>query len=165
MLLTIVVAACDNNVIGKGNELLYRLPKDFARMKALTMGKPLIMGRKTHESIGRVLPGRRNIVITRHPEKVMKGAEAVSSLEEAIRLAQRGGTEEAIVFGGAQVYAEALPLIQKIHLTRIHAMPDGDAVFPAIDSATWKEVSREDHDVDGEHPVAFTFIDYVRKVD
>ncbi len=162
MLLSIVVAACDNNVIGKGNELLYRLPKDFARMKALTMGKPLIMGRKTHESIGRVLPGRRNIVITRHPETVMKGAEAAASLTEAINLAEKSGVEEAVIFGGAQVYAEAMPLVGNIHLTRIHASPEGDAVFPSIDSATWEETFREEHQPDAEHPVAFTFIDYKR---
>jgi dihydrofolate reductase len=163
MLLTIVVAACDNNVIGKGNELLYRLPKDFARMKALTMGKPLIMGRKTHESIGRVLPGRRNIVITRHPEKVMKGAEAVGSLTEAIDLAEKSGAEEAVIFGGAQIYIQILPFVSKIHLTRIHASPEGDAFFPEIEPTAWKEVFREEHSADNEHPVAFTFIDYVRQ--
>src|SRR5436853_7348435 len=101
MILTIVAAACDNDVIGNHNQLLYKLPKDFERMKAVTMGKPLIMGRKTHESIGRPLPGRQNIVITRDSARVYAGCDVAHSLEEAIAMAERSGAEEAIILGGA----------------------------------------------------------------
>lgn len=162
MILTIVAAACDNDVIGNHNQLLYKLPKDFERMKTYTMGKPLIMGRKTHESIGRPLPGRQNIVITRDPSASYASCDVVHSLEDAIELAKKSGAEEAIIFGGAEIYRQAMPLVDRIIFTRIHATPEGDVFFPAIDLKEWKEVSRERHEQDAEHPVAFTFIDYER---
>lgn len=157
MILSIVVAASDNNVIGHKNNLPWSLPDDFRRMKEVTMGKPLIMGRKTHESIGRVLPGRRNIVITRHPEKVMKGADAVGSLEEAIKLAEQDGVPEAIIFGGGDVYKQALAMTDRVYMTRVHASIEGDTLFPELPPAEWRVTSEERHEIDEKHAVSFTF--------
>ncbi len=162
MILTIVAAAADNDVIGNANQLLYRLPKDFDRMKNRTKGRPLIMGRKTHESIGRPLPGRRNIVVSRNADRKFFGCEMASSLKEAIEMAEKGGADEAIIFGGADIYRQAMPLADRIVLTRIHASPEGDAFFPEINPFEWKEVFREEHEADASHPVPFTFIDYER---
>lgn len=161
MILSIVAAACENDAIGKDNKLVFRLPKDFDRMKVLTKGKPLIMGRKTHESIGRPLPGRRNIIITRQDQS-FEGCETAHSLEEAVRMAEEGGAAEAIIFGGAEIYKQSMSMADKIFLTRIHASPEGDSFFPTVDSKEWKEVSRERHEADSEHPVAFSFVDYER---
>ncbi len=162
VILTLVVAADEGNVIGGGNTLLWSLPDDFARMKAITMGKPLLMGRKTHQSIGRVLPGRRNIVITRDAERVLPGAEHASSLESAIAMAKAGGAEEAIVFGGGEIYRAALPLADRVRLTRVHAHFQGDTVFPPLPGGEWKRVLGERHDADDRHAHAFTFEDYER---
>ncbi len=162
MILTILAAAADNDVIGHANDLVFRLPKDFERMKALTMGKPLIMGRKTHESIGRALPGRRNIVITRNTDASFPGCDVAHSLEEAIAMAKDGGAEETILFGGADIYQQSMGIADRIRLTRVHSNPPGDAHFPAIDPKEWKEVAHERHEKDNNHPVAFTFIDYER---
>lgn len=156
-LISIIVAASDNNVIGHKNNLPWKLPDDFKRMKEVTMGKPLIMGRKTHESIGRILPGRRNIVITRHPEKVMQGADAVSSLEEAIGLAKKDGVPEAIIFGGGDVYGQALPMTDRIYMTRVHAQIEGDTLFPELSEADWTVTWEERHEKDENHAVPFTF--------
>ena len=162
MLISMVVAASDNNVIGDKNTLLWKLPADFARMKELTMGKPLIMGRKTHESIGRVLPGRRNIVITSDISRVMEGADAVRSLDEAISYARGLGTEEAIIFGGGEIYRQALPMADRIYMTRVHANFIGDTTFPELSKKEWKIIVSVDHPADDQHAVGFTFEDYHR---
>ena len=162
MLISIVVAASDNNVIGDKNTLLWKLPADFKRMKELTMGKPLIMGRKTHESIGRVLPGRRNIVITSDFSRVMEGADAVQSLTDAIAFAKGLGAEEAIIFGGGEVYRQALPMTDRIYMTRVHADFTGDTTFPELSPTEWKIVRTEEHPADADHAVPCTFVDYHR---
>ncbi len=162
MLISMVVAASDNSVIGDKNTLLWKLPADFARMKELTMGKPLIMGRKTHESIGRVLPGRRNVVITSDISRVMEGADAVRSLDEAISFVRGLGTEEAIIFGGGEIYRLALPITDRIYMTRVHADVSGDTTFPELPKKDWKIVSSIDHPIDDQHAVSFTFEEYHR---
>ncbi len=161
MTLTIIVAAADNNVIGGGNKLLWNLPADMQHMKKLTMGHPLIMGRKTHESIGRALPGRRNIVITRQQAEY-PGCEVVASLEEALRAVKHDPSGEVFIFGGGEIYRQTLPETQKIYMTRVHGHFAGDVTFPDISPAEWKETAREDHDADAENPHGYSFITYER---
>jgi dihydrofolate reductase len=136
--LTIVVARARNGVIGRDNALPWHLPEDLRHFKATTMGHPVLMGRRTFESIGRPLPGRRNIVITRKPDWSHPGCERAGSVEEAVTLC--AGSPEAFVIGGAQVYADALPLVDALVLTEVDAAPEGDAHFPAPDPALWRRV-------------------------
>ncbi|GGG28659.1 dihydrofolate reductase [Chelatococcus composti] len=165
--LAIIVAAADNGVIGRDNRLLWRLRTDMRRFRSLTMGHPVLMGRKTFESIGKPLPGRETIVLTRAGADLPAGVIRASSLEEALALgreaAERLGVGRLMVAGGAQVYAECLPLADEILLTRVHASPEGDAVFPAIDPDLFEETAREAHPAGSEDEHAFTFIDYKRK--
>lgn len=138
--LTIVVARAANDVIGARNGLPWRLPEDLAHFKRITMGKPIVMGRKTFESIGRPLPGRRNIVVTRTSSWAHAGCERAGSLDEALALCR--DADEVMVIGGAQLYAEALPRAQRAHVTEIHHEFEGDTVLPPLGSA-WRERSRE----------------------
>lgn len=146
--LSIVVAASENNVIGRDNDMPWKLSTDLKRFKALTLGKPVIMGRKTWASIGRPLPGRPNIVVTRDPAFTAEGAQIVNSLEEAIELGRKLvaelGVDEVCIIGGGNIYAQALPLADRVHLTRVLATIDGDTYFPQIDSKIWSEVSSAD---------------------
>ena len=157
--LSLIAAVAANGVIGSDNALPWRLPEDLKRFKALTLGHPVIMGRKTYESIGRPLPGRRNIVVTRNAAYQTDGCEVVASLAAALAACQ-GGSDEIFVIGGAQIYAEALPLAQRLYLTEIHAGFAGDAHFPAFDRNTWRETARERHR--GEEDIAFDFAVYDR---
>lgn len=162
MRLALIVAVAANGVIGKENKMPWHLPNDLKYFKQVTMGKPVIMGRKTYDSIGRPLPGRANIVITRQTDWQPEGVEVVHSLEEGIasgeRLSLRAGGEEVIVMGGAQIYDAALAKAQRLYLTQIHAEFDGDALFPEISSGEWKEVGREKHCADPANPYDHTFI-------
>ena len=160
MRLSIVVAAAENGVIGRGNAMPWHLPDDLKRFKALTMGKPILMGRKTFESIGKALPGRTNIVLTRQNGLVLPGCEVVDSIEAA--MAAAGDAEELAVIGGANVYAQALSSVTTIHLTRVHAELQGDAVFPSLEPSEWSEHLVERHPADARHAYAFTFIDFKR---
>ncbi len=162
MILSIIVAASDNNVIGHGNTLLWKLPADMKRMKDLTMGHPLIMGRKTHESVGRALPGRRNIVITRQ-QKEFPGCEVVASLEEALAAVKDDPSGEAFIFGGGDVYRQALPMTDRIHMTRVHGTFEGDTTFPALTPDEWELASSDDHPADDRNEYAFTFEVWQRK--
>lgn len=146
MKVALIVAAAVNNVIGRDNQLPWHLPQDLKYFKAKTLGKPVIMGRKTYESIGRPLPGRPNIVVTRNPAWTANGAHVTASLEEALTLAaQLVGHEpefqETMVIGGAEIYKAALPLADKIYLTRIDVAVEGDALFPALDPEEWRLVA------------------------
>lgn len=132
---------------------------DMKRMKELTRGHPLIMGRKTHESIGRALPGRRNIVIT-HQKMTFPGCEVVASLDEALQSVKN--EPETFIFGGGEIYRQAMNKADRIYLTRVHATVEGDAFFPAIDPAQWREVAREDHPADVENEYQYSFITYER---
>jgi dihydrofolate reductase len=155
----LVAALARNRVIGAGNRLPWRLPADLARFKRLTMGAPVIMGRKTRESIGRPLPGRRNIVVTRASGAAWEGCLVAHSLEEALALARDAA--EAFVIGGAELYAQALPHAERLHLTLIEAAYAGDAWFPEFDPAAWREVAREACvSADG---IRYAFVDYVRE--
>lgn len=142
-LLTLIVARARNGVIGRDNALPWRLPEDLQHFKRTTLGAPIIMGRKTWDSIGRPLPGRRNIVVSRNRDLQLEGAEVVGSLEDAQRLCV--GVEQVFLIGGAQLYAEALPSADRLIVTEIDADVAGDAYFPAIDRSKWVEVSRETH--------------------
>ncbi|WP_137923209.1 dihydrofolate reductase [Cupriavidus sp. 2SB] len=142
-LLTLIVARARNGVIGRDNTLPWRLPEDLQHFKRTTLGAPIIMGRKTWDSIGRPLPGRRNIVVSRNRDLKLEGAEVVSSLEDAQRLCV--GVEQVFLIGGAQLYAEALPSADRLIVTEIDADVEGDAHFPAVDRSTWLETARETH--------------------
>lgn len=155
-----LVAALDRaRGIGRGNALPWRLPDDLRRFKALTLGRPLLMGRKTAESLGRALPGRRNLVLTRSGAVPYVGMEAVASLDEALSLAG----DELAVIGGGEIYALALPRATHLHLTHVDTVvADADAFFPAFDPAHWAETAREHHAADAAHAHAFDFVDYRR---
>ena len=141
-MLSLIVAASRNGVIGAGNKLPWHLPADLKRFKQLTMGHPILMGRKTFESIGKPLPGRTNIVITRQEGFQACGATVAHSLEEALQICE--GQEEVFVIGGAEIYKQALPLADRIYLTRVDADFEGDTFLPALDPARWKETAREE---------------------
>ena len=160
MELVLVVAAAGNGVIGKDGAMPWHLPADLRHFRRITMGKPVIMGRKTWNSIGRPLPGRQNIVLTRDSAFHAAGASIVTSLDEA--LAAAGDAAEAMVIGGAEIYALARPLATRIELTRIHASPEGDTFFPEPEASLWVEIAREDHVADGEAP-AHSFLSYARR--
>jgi dihydrofolate reductase len=155
---TLVVAVAENGVIGREGGLPWRLPADLQRFKALTLGKPVLMGRRTFESIGRALPGRHNIVLTRRRSDVapLPGVTVVHDWEAA--LAAAGDAAEIMVIGGAEIYAMALPHADRIELTRVHATIDGDTHFPAIDAERWVTRHGETHAADERHPHAMTFL-------
>lgn len=154
-MLSIIVAVADNGVIGSGNQLPWRLPDDLKRFKALSLGKPIVMGRKTFDSIGRPLPGRLNIVISRQPGLEIPGCRVVTSIDEALAAAEPA--PEIVIVGGADIYRQILPRVQTIHLTRVHAEVPGDAVFPELQEREWREVAKEYHPADERHAHAFTF--------
>jgi dihydrofolate reductase len=157
-LVVLVVAAADNDVIGRAGQLPWHLPDDLKRFKALTMGKPLLMGRRTFESIGRPLPGRTSLVLTHSPNWTPPpGALAVHSIDEALAEVRRCGAEELAVVGGAEVFRLALPLARRIDLTRVHAEVEGDVCFPQLDPREWREAERMDHPADARHAYAMTF--------
>jgi dihydrofolate reductase len=160
MLITIIAAMDRNRLIGDGDRLPWRLPADLRRFKALTMGKPMLMGRRTHESIGKVLPGRDNIILSRNPDYRAPGCVVVASLDEALAICAHA--DELMIIGGAQLYAEALPRAHRLHLTLLHASFSGDTWFPDYDRREWREVSREDHEADADSPCAFSFVDLER---
>ncbi len=159
-----LLAALDRNrAIGRGNALPWHLPDDFRRFKALTMGKPILMGRRTAESLGRALPGRRNLVLTRGGRVPFEGMEAVASLDAAVALAAADRAGELCVIGGAQVYALSLPRATAMHLTHVDAaVADADTHFPPFDAGDWEIVSRAAHPADDRHAYAFEFVDYRR---
>lgn len=156
-----LLAALDrNHAIGRGGELPWHLPDDLKRFKALTMGHPILMGRLTAESIGRALPGRRNLVLTRSGEAPCPGQEPIASLQQAIDIA---GDSDLMVIGGGQLYALALPLASQLRLTWVDTEVAGaDAWFPQFDPAQWQVTSEQRHPADARHPYAFRFTDLRR---
>lgn len=161
MIVSLVVALDRNHAIGKDNALPWRLSDDLRRFKALTLGKPVLMGRKTAESLGRALPGRRNLVLTRSGAVPFAGMEAFATLESALESAK--GVEEVCVIGGGEIFAMALPIATHMHLTWVDAAIAGaDAFFPHFDPAQWRETSREAHSADARNQYPFEFVDYVR---
>ena len=167
MRLALIVAAAENDVIGRDNKLPWHLPEDLGYFKRVTMGKPIVMGRKTFESIGRPLPGRSNLVIRRNPDWQAEGVRTLPTVEAALALAREialiDGAEELMVIGGAEIYAAALPLADRIYLTRVHAEVAGDAHLPEIDWAEWRELARERHSAGESNPYDYSFVIYARK--
>jgi dihydrofolate reductase len=156
----IIAAVARNGVIGHGNALIWHLPADLAHFKRVTLGHPILMGRKTWEAIGRPLPGRRNVIISRDPAYVARGAEVAGSLHAALQLCT--DAPEVFVVGGGEIYAEALPLAQQLWLTEIHADAQGDTHFPPWDRSAFVQASRDPHEATGDLP-AFDFALYERK--
>jgi dihydrofolate reductase len=166
--IVIVVAAADNGVIGRDNGLVWRLKTDLRRFRGLTLGRPLVMGRKTFESIGKPLPGRETIVLTRDTSFRPAGVAVAHDLAEALALGQevaaRLGSDSVVIGGGDQVYRQALPVTDRIHLTEVHVSPEGDALFPPVDRAVFGETAREDHAAGPDDEHAFSFVDLVRRL-
>jgi dihydrofolate reductase len=160
----VLVAALDRyRAIGRGNAMPWHLPDDFRHFKALTLGKPVLMGRRTAESLGRALPGRTNLVLTRSGRVPFAGMQAVATLDEAIAIAGAQNADELCVIGGGEIYTLTLPQADVLQLTHVDTMVDGaDAFFPAWDAATWREVSRVPHAADARHAHAFDFVEYRR---
>lgn len=158
-----LIAALDrNHAIGKDNTLPWHLPDDLRRFKALTLGKPMLMGRKTAESLGRALPKRRNLVLTRSGRVPFAGMQAVGSVDEALACAREDGNALCVI-GGGDVFAMTLPIANSMHLTWVDAVVEGAEVFfPRFDHAAWRELAREHHAADATHACAFDFVDYVR---
>lgn len=159
-----VVAMGLNRVIGRDNVMPWHVRSDLKRFKALTWGKPMIMGRKTFESIGQVLPGRESIVVTKAPDYEAPGAHVVHSLEAALEtakaLAVGLNAEEIAVIGGGEIFRQMLDQADRVHVTEIHASPEGDAFFPELDPARWVEESREEHPAGEKDDHSFSFVQY-----
>ncbi len=158
MSISIIVALAKNLTIGIDNQLPWRCPEDLKRFKALTMGHHMIMGRKTFDSIGRALPGRTTVVVTRDESLSIGGCLIAHSLDEALSLC--GGDEEIFIVGGAQIYRQAMDLADTLHVTEIQKDVEGDAHFPKIDPETWREVSRQRHQQSSPEPLEYHFVTY-----
>ena len=163
MLLSIIVAVSENGVIGLDNQLIWRLPDDLKRFKKLTLGHPMIMGRKTFESIGKPLPGRQSIIITRDTNFSFEGTIVVHSLEDAIEAAKKIETDEAFIIGGGDIYRQVQANCDKLYITEVHTETEGDKFFKMENSDLWEEVERENHPSDEKHEFSFDFVDYIRK--
>jgi len=159
MQISIIVAVSQNGVIGKDNQLIWRLPDDLKRFKSLTLGHPMIMGRKTYDSIGKPLPGRTSIVVSRNSNLSIEGVLVANTFEEALEKAAFTGTDEVFVIGGGNIYEQSLQLADKIYLTDVHTVIDGDTFFYIPDKAGWTEVAHTNHPADERHAFAFDFID------
>lgn len=161
MKITMVAAAAENNALGKNNDLVWHLPDDFKRFKAITSHHHIVMGRKTFESFPKLLPNRKHIVITRQTDYKREGIEVVHSLEEALE--KCAGEEEVFIIGGGEIYKQAMPYADKIELTRVHASFEADAFFPEIDESKWKLVNKEVHKQDERHKYDFSYLTYLKK--
>jgi dihydrofolate reductase len=166
--LALIVALADNGVIGKGNGLPWHISSDLKRFRALTMGKPLIMGRKTYQSIGRVLPGRETILVTSDarftpPSGVYCAGTIEAAFELAVARAAAMAADEIILAGGAEIFASLIERVDQLYVTFVHASPAGDVFFPAIDWSQWQEIYREDHLPQKGDDAAFSFVDFVRR--
>jgi dihydrofolate reductase len=156
---SVIAAMADNCIIGRDNRLPWHLPADLAHFKRLTWGKPMLMGRKTWESLPGLLPERAHIVISRNPDYQAEGAQVVSSLTAALALAE---VPEVMVIGGAEIYAQALQIASQLYLTQVHIQAEGDTWFPPFEHAGWVLSQREDHEPDEKNPHAYSFLHYRR---
>ncbi len=165
--IVIVAAVADNGVIGRDNQLIWRLKSDLRRFRNITLGKPVIMGRKTYESIGKPLPGRRTVVLTHSPDFSSSGVDVARSFDAALavadRIADEMGASEIVVAGGAEIYELALPHADLLRLTLVHASPPGDATFPNYDRTQFRETFREDRPNGPDDDHAFAFVDLARR--
>lgn len=164
MTLSFIVAVSDNNAIGINNELPWRLPEDLKFFKRTTMGKPVIMGRKTYESLGRPLPGRLNVVLSQSSQlHLPHGVAQCESISEAIAVAEGEKKDEVFIIGGGKIFEQSMHLVDRMYITRVHTIIDGaDAFFPIIDHSHWKLVWEEKHHADDKHAYDFTFQQYER---
>ncbi len=165
--LSLIVAVAKNGVIGNDNKLLWRLKSDLRRFRALTMGKPIIMGRKTFQSIGCALPGRHSIVVTHDKGFAFEGLSVAHTIKDALALGQsfaiKMNTKEIMIIGGEQIYNQTLPLCQKLYITEVALEPAGDARFLPIDKTVFMEINREHHNADKDNEASFSFVDYIRE--
>jgi dihydrofolate reductase len=160
MTISIIVAISENNAIGKNNQLLWHLPADLKHFRVKTSGRTIIMGRKTFDSVGKPLPNRRNIVVTRQDIKI-EGAEVVKSIDDGIALCQ--GEDEVFIGGGAEIYRQAMDKTDKIYLTIVHETFEADTFFPEINYKEWVETEREDHQADEKNKLPYSFITLERR--
>lgn len=165
MLISIIVAVSKNGAIGKDNQLLWRLPEDLKRFKKLTLGHPIIMGRKTFDSIGKPLPGRKSIVITRNPDFQFDDVIVVHSVNEALSEAKKLNSAEAFIIGGGEVYKLALPLADKLYITEVETEIDGDTYFKIDQPENWVVTERTVHQADDRHDFGYNFVNYEKKQD
>ncbi|WP_421172128.1 type 3 dihydrofolate reductase [Aeromonas sp. 601115] len=163
MKISMIAAMAHDRVIGKDNQMPWHLPADLAQFKRVTLGKPVLMGRKTFESIGRPLPGRRNLVISRNPDYQAEGIEVVGSVEAALALLAGSSVEELMVIGGGHLYAEMLPSADCLYLTRIDLAVEGDTRFPAFDDGQWQRIECESHPADEKNPHPYSFETWQRR--
>jgi dihydrofolate reductase len=161
MIISSIAAIAENNAIGKNNQLLWRLPADLKHFKEITTGHTVIMGRKTFESVGKPLPNRRNIVITRSNTLNIENVEVVNSIEQAIALCNQD--EEVFIVGGAEIYQAAMDITNQIYLTVVHANFEADTYFPEIDPMIWEQTAVEKHEANEKNPFAYTFSTLIRK--
>ena len=159
-MIKILVACDENRVIGKNNQLIWHLPADLKRFKNLTTGHVIIMGRKTYESIGRPLPGRTSVIITRQPDYQVPGAIVVASIDQALKVCSEGKEtdQEIFVIGGAEIYHQAFELCQRIYITEIQQEFDGDTLFPELNQQEWREISREKHRLNADDGLEYHFV-------
>jgi dihydrofolate reductase len=166
MKIVLLAAVADNGVIGRDNALPFRQSSDLKRFKALTMGKPVLMGRKTYVSIGKPLPGRTNIVLTRDPAFAAPGVVVARNLDAALASARgdalRRGADEIVVIGGTDIFAQTMALADRLEITHVHSRPDGDTFFPPIDPQLWREATRSDHPAGPKDEASFSYVSYAR---
>ncbi|WP_041735472.1 dihydrofolate reductase [Dyadobacter fermentans] len=165
MKISIIVAAAENGAIGRDNQLLWRLSDDLKRFKQLTLGHPMIMGRKTFESIGKPLPGRTSIVITRNANFAFDGVVVVHSLDEALEKAKEIDSQEVCIVGGGEIYEQSQAIATHIYLTKVHTSVVGDTFFSIREPEAWTETERISHEPDERHIFPFEFINYIKKAD
>ena len=167
MKIVLVAAIGENSVIGRDGQLPWHLKSDMQHFRRLTMNRPVVMGRKTHESIGKLLPGRTNIVLTRDLALVAPGAVLATSLDAALGFARtdaaKRGIDEIMVIGGSDIFAATMPMAERLEITHVHLAPEGDAYFPEIDPEVWQEVSSEDHSASPDDDAGFTLKTYTRR--
>ena len=165
MKISIIVAVAENGIIGLDNRLIWRLSDDLKNFKRLTYGHFIIMGRKTYESIGKPLPGRTNIILTRDISYDVKDCVVLRSIDEALTYSASKKQEEVFIIGGAQIYKETIDIANKLYLTKVYASPHGDAYFPTIDFSNWNEISRTSISQNGKNDFNFDIIELIRKTD
>lgn len=163
MTISLIVAAAENNAIGKDNQLLWHLPNDLKFFKNTTWGMPVIMGRKTFEAVNKPLPGRINIVITRQAEWKAEGTITATDLNDALQKAKATNCNEIFVIGGGEIYKQSLEIADKIYITRVHAVLDGDTFFPVIDETKWQQTSLQEFAADEKHQYAYSFQTWEKK--
>lgn len=164
--IVLLAAVADNGIIGRDNGLPFRQSSDLKRFKALSMGKPLVMGRKTFLSIGKPLPGRTNIVVTRDPSFNAAGVVTAMSLDAAMTVARgdalRRGADAIVVIGGTDIFTQTMPLADRLEITHVHAWPEGDVSFPRIEEARWRATDRSDHPAGPQDEAGFSYVTYLR---